>query len=244
MGLIEKLPGAAGYRVRHTGTHADFESLFSDEASEPEIMSFTDWVGNLRQCFDPSHKGAGAEPAARASLRRLKQQPSKPAAAEPSQAPTTAAAQPLEAVEAVAGFLNNMSKTMGRARAFAPAAPAAPPKIGKIGRRALQAIRREDEALAQISTASPLQIATGTALTSTPSALRAPEAWLFATTGADTLDFSAQVPPGAEPLAVRDTLRILLLARRASREQIIPFGSLFPALIWSVWVGGWSAIFV
>ena len=158
--------------MRHTGTHADFESLFSDEAPEPEIMSFTDWVGNLRQCFDPSHKGAGAEPGARTSLRRLKQQPSKTAAAEPGQAPTTAAAQPLEAVEAVAGFLNNMSKTMGRARAFAPAAPAAPPKIGKIGRRALQAIRREDEALAQISTASPLQIAfalaTGTALTSPP----------------------------------------------------------------------------
>ena len=240
--LIEQVPGTGGWRALHTGcerSQAAWASLLGEGEGEPaaELMSLADWVCALAQCFDPKREGAGSVPPALSRFLQKQQAAAPPpagqsAAAEQGQASTTAttATQPLAAVT---GSLNSMSRTMSTARAFAPSTPGAPPKIGKIGKRAINAILRDDEALARISAASPFQIAfsltKGISLASAPSALRNPGARLFVTTEADTLDFSAPVPPTAEPLAVRDTLRIILLARRESREQLISSGSLFPA---------------
>ena len=57
LGLIEKEPGAAEWRVLRTGMQVDFDSIFGEEVPEAELMSFTDWVIALSPCFDPMHKG-------------------------------------------------------------------------------------------------------------------------------------------------------------------------------------------
>ena len=226
MGLIEKEHGTAEWRALHTGTQAGFDSIFGDEAPETELMSFADWVVALSPCFDPTHKGEGPEPAVRAFFRQRQQAPAW-APAEQSQA---AAALPLGEF---AGAMQSLSKTMERADVLAPAKAASPPAIGKVGKRAYQTLLKNEEAISSISTASPLQIAyalgNGISLASVPSALRSPDAQLFSTTAAETLEFAVQIPPNAQPLEVRDALRVLLLVRRESREQLISSGSLYPA---------------
>ena len=226
LGLIEKEPGAAEWRVLRTGMQVDFDSIFGEEVPEAELMSFTDWVIALSPCFDPMHKGEGPEPTARTFFRQRQQAPSL-APAEQSQTLTTAPALPLGEF---AGAIQSLSKTMERADVLAPAKAASTPAMGKVGKRAYQSLQKNEEAISRISAASPLQIAfalgNGISLASVPSALRSPDAQPFGPTAAETLDFAVQIPPNAQPLEVRDALRALLLVQSESREQLISSGSL------------------
>ena len=192
-------------------------------------MSLADWVCALAPCFDPEREGAGGVPPALSRFLQRRKAAALPPAGQ-SQTFAEAASPPSGDF---ASAIHSLTATLGKSKALAPQKAGPPPALGKVSRRAFQMIQQNGAAVRQISTSSPIELAyalgNGLALASVPPDLHRPDAPLFSTSPAGTLQFSVPIPDRAEPLEVRDTLRVLLLARRPAREQIISSGSLFPA---------------